>query len=617
VTATWHRWVDWLRPHLVAIRDGDERALLGSLERTVASHRLLAPFAAALGGIAMLLAGLRLLIVNWRLTLVQIVPAMWIWVVMYDLRIHVIRDDSALEVSGWALLPIGLAIVAITAACFFLNAVFGFAVAQPGTPSVRPAVAEARRHLPAILAWGSAFGLALALCMTVLARSEDFWFALALGTVAGLTMVAYVAVPARLAGVRSGQSLRDRVSAGAVGAALGFLVSAPPYLLGRIGLLMLGSPILRIPGFIALAVAVVLQAGATGAVRAVKMGARLRSVDSPYGPQGRTVSATLVTGATGTVGHAIAAQLAAGGAEVRALVRDVERARPLLPDGVAPIHGDVTDPASVAAALAGCERVFHAAGLPEQWRLDPGDFQRVNVEGTANVVEACLAHGVSRLVYTSTIDVFTWTPGKPFDESRIDPEPRDTVYERSKQEADRLVVAALERGLDAVFLHPSAVYGPAPVVTVAFNDLLIRLANRKIPMLLPGGMPVVHAEDVATGHLAAADQASSGDRFILSGEYLSLREIALAVREHVPSAKVPPVMPMAFARAIAGAGESLAKLTKRPPLIARGEQIFLASHPVPVADHARSALDWHSRPVSQGFAETLAAFRQRGLLGDS
>jgi len=326
------------------------------------------------------------------------------------------------------------------------------------------------------------------------------------------------------------------------------------------------------------------------------------------------MSAVLVTGATGTVGNAIAAQLAAAGAKVRALVRDLERARPLLPDGVEPVRGDVTGAAAVAAAVAGCERVYHAAGLPEQWRLDPGDFRRVNVGGTANVVEACLAQGVSRLVYTSTIDVFAWTPGQPFDESRLDPEPRDTVYERSKQEADRLVTAALGRGLDAVFLHPSAVYGPAPVVTVALNDLLIRLARRQIPLLLPGGMPVVHAEDVAAGHLAAAERGQSGERFILSGEYLTLREIALAVREHEPRAKVPPVMPMAFARAIAAGGEGLAKLTRRAPLIARGEQVFLASHPVPVADRARAELDWDSRPVGQGFGETLAEFRRRGLL---
>lgn len=322
----------------------------------------------------------------------------------------------------------------------------------------------------------------------------------------------------------------------------------------------------------------------------------------------------LVTGATGTVGNAIAARLVAEGHEVRALVRDLKRARPLLPDGVEPVRGDVTDAASVAAAVTGRERVFHAAGLPEQWRLDPEDFRHVNVGGTANVVEACLKGGVGRLVYTSTIDVFAWTPGAPFDESRLDPEPRPTAYERSKQDADRLVVAALGRGLDAVFLHPSAVYGPAPVLAVGLNNLLVRLARRKIPMLLPGGMPVVNAEDVAAGHLAAADQAESGDRFILSDEYLTLREIAVAVREHVPAAKVPPVMPMALARALAVAGEGLAKLTRKPPLIARGEQIFLASHPVPVADRARAELGWSSRPASDGFAEALADFRRRGLL---
>ncbi len=326
------------------------------------------------------------------------------------------------------------------------------------------------------------------------------------------------------------------------------------------------------------------------------------------------MSATLLTGATGTVGNAIAAALVAAGTEVRALVRDVERARPLLPAGVEPVRGDVTDAGSVAAAIAGCERVFHAAGLPEQWRLDPEDFSRVNAGGTANVLAACRQHGVGRLVYTSTIDVFAWEPGVPFDESRLDPEPRPTAYERSKQAADRLVVAAVEDGLDAVFLHPSAVYGPAPVVTVALNDLLLRLAKRQIPALLPGGMPVVHAADVAAGHLAAAERAGAGERFVLSGEYLTLREIALAVREHAPAARVPAVMPLAFARALAGGGEAVARLTRRPPLIARGELTFLASHPVPVAARAGERLGWSSRPAGEGFAETLASFRERGLL---
>jgi hypothetical protein len=273
--ATARRWAAALAPYVEAIRHDDEAALLDSLERLAASHRLLAPLAFALGGVAMLLAGIRLLFVNWRLTLVQVLPALWIWAAMYDLRIHVIRDGSALAVSGPALIPVGLAIVAITAACFFLNAVFAFAVASAEGPAVRSALAAARHHLTPILTWGIAFGLALALCTTVVARGERFWFTLCLGVVVGLMMVAYVAVPARLVGVRSQRSRRDRLSASAIGAALGVLVSAPPYVIGRIGLLMIGSPVLRIPGVLLFALGITLQAGATSAVRAVKMGAKL------------------------------------------------------------------------------------------------------------------------------------------------------------------------------------------------------------------------------------------------------------------------------------------------------------------------------------------------------
>jgi len=166
------RWAAALAPYAEAIRNGDEAALLGSLERLAASHRLLAPLAFALGGVAMLLGGIRLLFVNWRLTVVQLLPALWIWAAMYDLRIHVVRDGSAVEISGTALLPVGLAIVAITTACFFLNAVFAFAVASDEGPTVRPALAEARRHLAPILAWGVGFGFALALSTTVIARGS-------------------------------------------------------------------------------------------------------------------------------------------------------------------------------------------------------------------------------------------------------------------------------------------------------------------------------------------------------------------------------------------------------------------------------------------------------------
>jgi hypothetical protein len=227
------------------------------------------------GGLAMLLAGVRLLFSNWRLTLVQVLPAVWIWLAMYDLRAYLLRGDSVGGLRGPVVTPIVLAIAAITAGCFFLNAVFGFAVVQRGTPRVRPAFDEARRHLPVLLGSGTVVGLFLGVTVTILPRTDGPWFVLALGVVIGVMMVAYVAIPARLIGVKPTGSRRDRLSASAIGTALGVMVSAPPYLLGRIGLLMLGSPVFFIPGLVLFALGITLQAGATGAVKAVKMSAKL------------------------------------------------------------------------------------------------------------------------------------------------------------------------------------------------------------------------------------------------------------------------------------------------------------------------------------------------------
>ncbi|MEA2272959.1 MAG: hypothetical protein QOI98_1667 [Solirubrobacteraceae bacterium] len=326
------------------------------------------------------------------------------------------------------------------------------------------------------------------------------------------------------------------------------------------------------------------------------------------------MSTVLVTGATGNVGHPIAARLAREGHRVRALVRSPERARALLPAEVEIVGGDVTDATSVTSAIAGCETVYHAAGLPEQWRLDNADFTRVNVEGTRNLVDAALAAGVVRFLYTSTIDVFAWTPGAPFDESVIDPDPRPTHYERSKQAADRLVSDAVDRGLPGVFLHPSAVYGPAPALTPGLNDFLVRLAQRKVPLLLPGGMPIVYGEDVADGHLRAAATAPVGGRYILSTTYHTLADIAGAVARHVPRAKVPRIMPIGMARAASVAGEAVAKLTKRAPLIPRGTLHFLESHPVPLATRAQEDLGWAPISFEDGVERALAHFQREGWI---
>jgi hypothetical protein len=258
-----------------AIEENDESRIEEAVLRLSRSRRAFAPLAFAVGAFALLFDGLRLVVSNWRLMLVQILPAMWIWLAMADLRAHLLHGKSLREIEGAILIPINLVIVAITAASFFLNAVFAFAIARPGGHEIRPAVAQAWRQRTPILVSGAVVGVLLGLATTVAARWGKHEFVLALGIVVGLMMLCYVAVPSRLIGVKPTYSRRDKLVTTVVGGVLGATVCAPPYILGRVGLLMLGSSVLRIPGIFVLALGVTLQAGATGAVRAIKMSTKL------------------------------------------------------------------------------------------------------------------------------------------------------------------------------------------------------------------------------------------------------------------------------------------------------------------------------------------------------
>jgi hypothetical protein len=279
-----------LRPSQLALREctvrlvraiqNDDEAMVEQIVRLSRSRRLFAPLAFTVGAFAMLIDGLRLLLSNWRLTLVQILPAMWIWLAMFDLRARVLHGKSFPSLRGPVLVPIALAIVAITMACFFLNAVFAFAIAGRRPPRIRPAFAQARLRVITILAWGASVGAPLAVGVVIAPRLGKPWFALCLGAVTGVMMVCYVAVPSRLIGVNTSYSRRDKLTASALGAALGTTVCTPPYILGRAGILMLGSKILFVPGIFVLTLGVTLQAGATGAVRAIKMSARLATEPS-------------------------------------------------------------------------------------------------------------------------------------------------------------------------------------------------------------------------------------------------------------------------------------------------------------------------------------------------
>src|ERR671931_1621513 len=170
----------------------------------------------------------------------------------------------------------------------------------------------------------------------------------------------------------------------------------------------------------------------------------------------------LVTGATGKVGNAVARRLAERGDEVVALVRDPGRARELLPEGVELAAGDVTHPESVRRAAAGAEGVFNCMGLFEQWFADPDIFERVNAHGARNVIAAAREAGARRAVHTSTFDVFHAESGGTVSEADVADYPKGTVYERSKQRAEELVLEEAAQGIDVVIANPASVYGPGP-----------------------------------------------------------------------------------------------------------------------------------------------------------
>lgn len=315
------------------------------------------------------------------------------------------------------------------------------------------------------------------------------------------------------------------------------------------------------------------------------------------------------------VGNSIAQSLLARGHTVRALVRSLDKGKRLLPVGCELVQGDVTAPDTLGAAVAGCAWVFHAAGFPEQWMKDARTFDRINAGGTANMLAAARTASVERFLFTSTIDVFTWRSGETYDESEIDPSPKGTAYERSKQVADRLVADAVAAGMDAVFLHPSAVYGTAPSDSPGVNDLIVRLWNDKVPGLLPGGFPVVFARDVGEAHVIAAEKAKPGARYILSERYYTLVELAREMLAKLGLDRRPPrVFPRWLCSVIASAGAARAAIAGGPPLIPKGQLAFLQVDSYPTSKRATAELGIELTPLAVGLERTVEWLRSTGKL---
>jgi dihydroflavonol-4-reductase len=313
----------------------------------------------------------------------------------------------------------------------------------------------------------------------------------------------------------------------------------------------------------------------------------------------------LVTGATGKVGHAISSALLERGDQVRALVRDPKRAASVLPAGIEPIKGDVTDVESLAAAVEGCELVFNSMGMPEQWVKDEAIFDQVNAVGSGQVAGAAKRAGVRRFIHTSTHDVFHADTGQRFDETMLADYPKGTAYERSKQHAEELVLAERD-GMEVVILNPSGVYGPTPSPTPSFeNEVFEPVVKKRLPAIPPGGTGYAFVEGVAAGHLLAAEKGKDGERYILADGYADFRELAETAKRIAGRGRTPPKMPIPVAKAVASLGAGLSRLTRRPPLLPKGQLEYILWQARPDSSKAQRELGWKTTPLDEGVRKTL------------
>jgi dihydroflavonol-4-reductase len=322
----------------------------------------------------------------------------------------------------------------------------------------------------------------------------------------------------------------------------------------------------------------------------------------------------LVTGATGKVGNAVARRLVERGDEVVALVRDPEAARPSLPAGVQLVQGDVTEPQTIGPAASGADGVFNCVGIYEQWLPDPDRFDRVNAEGARNVVAEARRAGVRRVVHTSTFDVFHAPTAGTLSERDLADYPKGTAYERSKQRAEELVLAEADAGIEVVIVNPAGVYGPGPWARSGLDEAIRDAVRRRLPAVPPGGMTLAYVDDVAAGHLAAFERGRPRERYILGDGFASMRELLAAAVERAGRGRVPPTLPAGVAKALAGAGEGLSRLIRRPPLLGRGQLHFLLWQAKVDNTKAREQLGIAFTPWQDGIGATVSWMAEQGKI---
>ncbi len=322
-----------------------------------------------------------------------------------------------------------------------------------------------------------------------------------------------------------------------------------------------------------------------------------------------------VTGATGFLGSHVARQLLARGADLRLLVRATSRTDNIADLPAERVVGDLRDSASLKKGMSGCECVFHVAADYRLWTRNGQELYDSNVEGTRNVLQAARDTGVRRVIYTSSVATMGFgNNGRLTDESTpVTIANMIGDYKRSKFMAERLVIEAAQAGQNVVMVNPTTPIGERDIKPTPTGRIVVDFLRRKFPAYVDTGLNLVDVVDCAEGHLLAMDKAVPGERYILGGENLTLKQILdrLAAITGLPSPKVKLPYAMAYAT---GVVDTLVTGTirKREPRVTLDSVRMGRKKMFVTSAKAERELGWNPRPVDDALRRAAEWFQANG-----
>jgi dihydroflavonol-4-reductase len=325
----------------------------------------------------------------------------------------------------------------------------------------------------------------------------------------------------------------------------------------------------------------------------------------------------VVTGATGLLGSVLLRGLAAEGANpLRALVRPTSDRRAIAGLGAEIVQGDVRDPPSLVAAFSGADVVFHLAGIVSISRDRLSRLQQTNVEGTRNVLAACRAAGVRRLVYCSSIHAFAVPSGGACltETSAIDPGRAAGHYDRTKAEATLLVRAAVAEGVDAVTVYPTGVLGPYDYRPSNTGELVLAASQGRLKAYVDGAYNFVDVRDVAAGLIAAAEKGRSGEGYILAGHNVTVWELLHAIATVSGTPAPRRRLPLGLVRSLSFLIPAYYWATRQKPLFTGYALDVISSGCTMTNEKAERELEYRPRPFMETLEDTVAWFREQGML---